>query len=225
MPSARTLLQELYRRLDGAYGDQQWWPGETPFEVAVGAILTQNTAWSNVEKAIANLKAAGLLEPKRLAEAPPARVAALIKPSGYYNVKARRLNAFLRFLDQECGGRVEGLTAWEQGEARRRLLGVAGIGPETADSILLYAGGFATFVVDAYTHRVFFRHNLVDRDASYEELKSLCEDNLPADAKLFNQFHALLVRVGKERCRKSRPECEGCPLEGFNGVRRWEKEE
>ncbi len=216
MTKTKRLLEEIYRRLDAAYGDQRWWPGETPFEVAVGAILTQNTAWANVARAIGNLKSAGLLEAKVLAALPVAELAALIRPAGYYNVKARRLRAFLDFLLSEFGGDVGAMGAAGLAELRPRLLGVKGIGPETADSILLYACGLPTFVVDTYTHRVLSRHGLADEDAGYDELKGSFEDNLPADARTYNQYHALFVRVAKERCKKRAPSCPGCPLEGVN---------
>jgi endonuclease-3 related protein len=209
-------LREIYDALDAAYGDQRWWPGETPFEIAVGAILTQNTAWPNVEKAIANLKSAGLLESASLSRLAASEIAPLIKPAGYYNVKAARLRAFLDFLWKEYGGDVAAMAREELPEVRPKLLAVRGIGPETADSILLYACGLPTFVVDAYTHRVLHRHGLADEAAAYDELKELFEGNLEADAALFNRYHALLVRVGRERCRRREPRCAGCPLEGSN---------
>jgi len=216
MTTTKDLLPEIYRRLDAAYGDQEWWPGETPLEVAVGAILTQNTAWANVEKAIANLKAAGLLEPAALARLTPSEIAPLIKPAGYYNVKARRLRAFLDFLWEEYDGDVAAMAREELHAVRPKLLAVRGVGPETADSILLYACGLPTFVVDAYTHRVLHRHGLADEAAAYDELKELFEGNVEADVPLYKQYHALLVRVGRERCRRGEPRCAGCPLEGLN---------
>jgi len=216
MTTTKDLLPEIYRRLDAAYGDQEWWPGETPLEVAVGAILTQNTAWANVEKAIANLKAAGLLEPAALARLTPSEIAPLIKPAGYYNVKARRLRAFLDFLWEEYDGDVAAMAREELPAVRPKLLAVRGVGPETADSILLYACGLPTFVVDAYTHRVLHRHGLADEAAAYDELKELFEGNVEADVPLYKQYHALLVRVGRERCRRGEPRCAGCPLEGLN---------
>ncbi len=211
MVKTRELLREIYRVLNDAYGDQRWWPGETPLEVAVGAILTQNTAWPNVAKAVANIKDAGLMDARKLLAAPPAYLAALIRPAGYYNVKTRRLRAFLEMVARDFGGDVTALA--NAPDARARLLRVKGVGPETADSILLYACGVPTFVVDAYTHRVLSRHGLADDDATYDDLKELFERNLPADARLFNQYHALLVRVGKDRCRPREPRCAGCPLE------------
>jgi endonuclease-3 related protein len=213
MSRTSARLQDLYRRLDRFYGDQHWWPGETPFEVAVGAILTQNTAWVNVERAIANLKAADALTPDALRRLPADRLAALIRPSGYYNVKARRLRSFLKFLWDEYGGDVAAMAATPVETLREKLLTVGGIGPETADSIVLYACGLPTFVVDAYTRRVLLRHGLADEDAGYDDLKELFEANLPADVPTYNQYHALFVRVGKERCRPREPRCDGCPLE------------
>jgi endonuclease-3 related protein len=214
--ATKDLLLEMYRRLDAAYGDQRWWPGDTPLEVAVGAILTQNTAWVNVEKAVANLKSAGLLEPGALARLTPSEIAPLIKPAGYYNVKARRLRAFLDFLAEEYDGDVAAMAREEPAAARPKLLAVRGVGPETADSILLYACGLPTFVVDAYTHRILHRHGLADEAVAYDELKELFEANVEADVALYKQYHALLVRVGRERCRRGEPRCAGCPLEGLN---------
>jgi endonuclease-3 related protein len=214
--ATKDILLEMYRRLDAAYGDQRWWPGDTPLEVAVGAILTQNTAWVNVEKAVANLKSAGLLEPGALARLTPSEIAPLIKPAGYYNVKARRLRAFLDFLAEEYDGDVAAMAREEPAAARPKLLAVRGVGPETADSILLYACGLPTFVVDAYTHRILHRHGLADEAVAYDELKELFEANVEADVALYKQYHALLVRVGRERCRRGEPRCAGCPLEGLN---------
>jgi endonuclease-3 related protein len=213
--TTKELLRDIYRRLDGAYGDQQWWPGDSPFEVAVGAILTQNTAWSNVERAIDNLKDAGLLEAGKLAALRASAIAPLIKPAGYYNVKARRLRAFLDFLGEESDGDIAALARCGLADAREKLLSVRGVGPETADSILLYACGLPTFVVDAYTHRILYRHGLAEESATYEELKETFESHLEADVALFKQYHALLVKVGRERCRRREPRCAGCPLEGI----------
>jgi endonuclease-3 related protein len=206
----------MYRRLEAAYGDQRWWPGETAFEIAVGAILTQNTAWSNVEKALANLRNENLLEPEKLYRLAASEIAPLIKSAGYYNVKAGRLRAFLEFLMSEYGGDLAALARDGVVTARAKLLAVRGVGPETADSILLYACGLPTFVVDAYTYRVLRRHGLADEEATYDELKETFEVNVEAEVALYKQFHALLVRVGRERCRRGEPLCAGCPLEGFN---------
>ncbi len=210
------ILRDIFEALDAAYGDQHWWPGETPFEVAVGAILTQNTAWANVEKAIANLKTEGLLGPAELRLLAASEIAPLIKPAGYYNVKAKRLRAFLDFLWNEYDGDVAAMAREELPTARAKLLAVRGVGPETADSILLYACGLPTFVVDAYTHRILHRHGLADEAASYDEMKELFETSVAADVPLYKQYHALLVRVGRERCRRGEPRCDGCPLEGLD---------
>ncbi len=199
------------------FGHQHWWPGETPFEVCVGAILTQNTSWSNVERAIANLKAARVLEPAKLLALPEARLAALLRPAGYFNVKARRLRSFLRVLVEDFGGELERLFAGETAEVRERLLAINGIGPETADSMLLYAGGHHRFVIDAYTKRIFQRHRWCGADAGYEDLQLVCEsalDEKPRRQRLdyWQDFHAQLVIVGKEFCRTRAPRCAQCPL-------------
>ncbi|MBI5366817.1 MAG: endonuclease III domain-containing protein [Planctomycetes bacterium] len=214
MGSKTAALTDLYDRLFAAYGPQHWWPGESPFEVMVGAILTQNTAWANLEKAIAALRAADVLDPQRLRALPPGRLAELIRPAGTFNVKARRLRAFLEWFEGAHGSAVDSLRAVALPRARASLLEIRGIGPETADSILLYALGHPTFVVDAYTWRVLRRHRLAPDETGYDELKALFEDNLPADAALFNEYHALLVRVAKTSCR-ARARCAGCPLEGL----------
>jgi endonuclease-3 related protein len=210
---ARRLLS-YYNRLFKRYGLQHWWPGNGPFEVIVGAILTQNTAWTNVEKAIQNLKAAGLLHPRGLLGVSTRRLARLIRPSGYFNIKAARLKAFIRFLFDEYGGMPERMFREDPTELRKKLLKVSGIGPETADSILLYAGGLPVFVVDAYTRRIFHRHGIADRDLDYHDLQAGIMGALPRDVELFNEFHALIVRVGKEHCGRE-PHCEGCPLKAF----------
>lgn len=209
-------LQAVYRALRGAFGPQGWWPGRTRFEVIVGAILTQNTNWGNVEKAIVNLRRAGALSPDALRRLPVPELARLIRPSGYFNVKARRLHAFVAWLHTRHGGSLDRMFAEPLPALREDLLGVSGIGPETADSILLYAGGKPSFVVDAYTWRLLTRHGFVAEETTYDEMKSLFEENLPADVPLFNDFHAQIVRVGKEFCRKSEPRCDdGCPLAPF----------
>lgn len=205
-------LTDIYRRLGAAFGDPGWWPGDTPFEVAVGAVLTQNTTWRNVEKAIKRLKDADLLSAKALRSVTTEELAGYIVPAGYYNVKARRLKSLVEFLWAECGGRVETLADIPVAEARGKLLSVNGVGPETADSVLLYAAGVPTFVVDAYTHRILNRHGLVPEEAGYDEIKTIFEDNLGPDTDMFNKFHALLVKCGHLHC-KPKPKCEGCPLE------------
>ena len=214
------------------FGHQHWWPGETPFEVCVGAILTQNTAWTNVERAIANLKAARVLEPEKLFALPEAKLAELIRPAGYFNVKARRLRSFLRVLVEEFGGDLGKLFAGETATVRERLLAVNGVGPETADSLLLYAGGHSSFVIDAYTKRIFERHgwsrktksqkrkaeNKNPKPGDYDELKGLCESALNQKAgtarlDYWQDYHAQLVMVGKHFCRTRAPRCDECPLQ------------
>ncbi len=209
-PLGRRLL-DLYRRLFNFYGDQRWWPADTPFEVMVGAVLTQSTSWRNVEKAISNLKAAGALSPEMLRSINQDELAAIIRPSGYHNAKAKKLRALAEFMLAECGDDLDRLFSQDTEDLRRRLLGVHGIGPETADSILLYAGDKPVFVIDAYTRRIMARLGLAPENAGYEACRRLFLSNLPADAALFNEYHALLVRHGKDFCRKS-PVCRGCCL-------------
>lgn len=189
-----------------------WWPAQTPFEVIVGAILTQSTAWVNVEQALANLRRAQLLTPSRMEHVSEARLARLIRPSGYFRQKAKKLKAFVGFLGRHYGGSLARMFRMPTSELREQLLAVHGIGPETADSILLYAGGHPVFVVDAYTHRILGRHGLSSGKPDYASVQSFFEANLPKDADLYNEFHALLVNVGKNWCRKGQPCCEDCPL-------------
>ena len=189
-----------------------WWPAKTPFEVIVGTILTQNTAWVNVERAIANLRRERLLTPRGLERVPLGRLARLVRPSGYFRQKAKKLKAFVRFLRERFGGSLERMFRTPTAQLREQLLGVHGIGPETADSILLYAGNHPIFVVDAYTKRILLRHGLAGEMAGYEEIRDLFESALPRDARLFNEFHALLVNVGKNWCRAKNPRCSECPL-------------
>jgi endonuclease-3 related protein len=207
-----SIVQEVYKRLYAAYGPQHWWPGDGPFEVIVGAVLVQNTNWKNVERVIQNLREAGLLTPRRLAKVPLPELEELIRPAGYYRIKARRLRNLLEMIVRRYGGSLEQMFSRPLDALRTELLQTPGIGPETADSILLYAGGFTTFVVDTYTHRVLARHGWIGFQANYYEIKEYFESQLPADAQLFNEYHALLVRVGKEHCRRQ-PKCTGCPLE------------
>ena len=217
MPVSKTRkqLMAMYRALFKAYGPQHWWPGESPFEVIVGAVLTQNTAWINVEKAISNLKRERLLSPARLRHVAPRRLAQLIRPSGYFNIKADRLAHLMAFLTGRYGGNLARMLRDDPGELRKGLLLVNGIGPETADSIILYAAGKPVFVVDAYTKRIFSRHGLVTEGARYDDVQQLFMGSLPGDAGLFNEYHALLVMVGKRHCKKSAPLCTGCPLGPF----------
>lgn len=205
-------LTEIYQLLFDRFGPQNWWPGETQFEIITGAILTQNTNWANVEKAITNLKSAHLLTQEKLHHLDVSELAELIRPAGYYNIKAKRLKSFLNWLFRDYDGRLENLEALDTDRLRNELLAVNGVGPETADSILLYAFGRPVFVVDAYTARVAVRHGLIEPDADYEQLRDLFQSSLPQDVQLFNEYHALLVRVGKEYC-KSIAKCPGCPLE------------
>ncbi|MCE5302797.1 MAG: hypothetical protein LLF97_06765 [Planctomycetaceae bacterium] len=205
-------LNAVYRQLLATFGPQHWWPGESPFEVIVGAVLTQNTSWTNVERAIRNLREADLLEPQSLAEAPAEELEELIRPAGYFRVKAQRLRSLLLWLMDRYEGSLDAMFATPLPELREQLLAVRGIGPETADSILLYAGGLPSFVVDAYTHRVFSRHGWIDFDADYPQIQDYVQTELPQDAPTYNEFHALLVRLGKDFCRKSNPKCESCPL-------------
>ncbi len=205
-------LLEIYKRLYRAFGPQHWWPGDTPFEVAVGAILTQNTNWGNVEKAINNLKKEKAMSAKAIHEMPLKKLASLIQPSGYFNIKAKRLKAFINFLMNDYYGSMERMRKEEVHSLRHKLLGVNGIGPETADSILLYALDKPIFVIDAYTKRVLSRHKILDNDESYDKFQELFHSSLGKDVKLFNEYHALFVRVGKIFC-KTKPICEECPLE------------
>jgi endonuclease-3 related protein len=205
-------LSEAYRRLFEAFGPQHWWPGQSPFEVMVGAVLTQNTSWRNVERAIGNLREADLLEPRALYDVPVEELEELIRPAGYFRVKARRLRNLVAFIVEQYEGSLDAMFRSDVADLRRQLLALHGIGPETADSILLYAGGLASFVVDAYTHRVFARHGWIDFNAAYDEIREYVESGLPRDVQQYNEFHALLVRVGKDFCRKTGPKCAECPL-------------
>lgn len=208
---ADNQLQELFATLLTQYGPRHWWPGETPFEVCVGAILTQNTNWGNVEKAIANLKAADRLSMAGIDSLLPSELATLIRPVGYFNVKATRLQAFTAFVLQEYGGSLDRLFTGPWQTTRQELLAIKGIGPETADSILLYAGQKPSFVVDAYTRRIFSRVGLVDEQISYDQLRDFFMDRLPQDTALFNEYHALIVELGKQACRP-KPQCRDCCL-------------
>lgn len=209
--TAETLL-EIYQFLHDVFGPQHWWPGETQFEIAAGAILTQNTNWTNVEKAIRNLKAADCLSTEGILRLSPPRLAELIRPAGYFNVKAKRLTNFVTWLSNNCDGKLTNLEGVDTTRLRAELLEIKGVGRETADSILLYALHRPVFVVDAYTARIAVRHGLIEPGADYEQLRELFETNLEKDAGLFNEYHALLVRAGKEFC-KPKARCPGCPLE------------
>jgi endonuclease III related protein len=219
MPRTSVRLKQWYRRLLERFGRQGWWPGRTRFEIAVGAILTQNTAWTNVEKAIRNLRGAGALSFRGMCAISDRKLAALIRPSGYFNEKTKKLRAFLSWLEsRDKGGSLKRALRGPLQEVRASLLAVKGIGPETADSILLYAGDRPSFVIDAYTRRVLERHGLAAGKQDYELLRELFEQNLPREVPLYNEYHALLVRLCKEHCAKRVPKCEGCPL--ANDLRR-----
>lgn len=207
----REDLLRVYKLLNGYFGDLHWWPADTPFEVMVGAILTQNTAWTNVEKAISALKSRNLLSPGALFRIDEEVLAANIRPSGYYHVKAKRLKSLVRFLLDEYSGDIDRMCAETLPVLREKLLDVRGIGPETADSILLYACRKPVFVSDAYTQRILRRHGLVANSMDVADIRALFMTLLPHDASLFNRFHALLVYTGKTFCRKD-PKCTSCPL-------------
>ncbi len=207
----KNALMQYYARMAAHYGPTHWWPGDSPFEIAIGAILTQNTAWTNVEKAIGNLKRAGLLSPKQMSECSEEALEAALRPSGYFRQKAKRVRLFCRHLIGHYGGNLARMARRPQEALREELLSLNGIGPETADDILLYACEKPVFVVDAYTRRIFSRHGLVPPDIKYEALRAVFEGNLERDLHLFKEYHGLIVWTGKDYCRKQ-PRCEECPL-------------
>lgn len=209
--STHHVLKEMHRLMIRHYGHPNWWPGETPLEIMVGAILTQNTNWRNVEKAIDNLKRLDLLSFKALDKVPIHKLAEAIRSAGYYNIKAARLKNLIHYIKSAYGGDWDKLADEETPALREGLLSVTGIGPETADSILLYALERPLFVVDTYTHRILHRHGLIEEEASYEDLQALFTAHLKDDPRLFNDFHALIVMTGKKYCKK-RPACPDCPL-------------
>jgi len=211
---SRQKLTDIYERLYRHYGPQGWWPGQTPFETIVGAILTQNTNWNNVEHALDNLRSKTHLTAESLHTLPVEELAALIRPAGYYNLKAKRLKNFLNWLFEENNGDLEHLRTLGVSTLREQLLSIKGIGPETADSICLYAFGKPVFVVDAYTARILGRHGLLEPGCGYQDIQDLFHSSLDKDTQLFNEFHALLVRTGKEHCRR-KAVCSGCPLESL----------
>jgi endonuclease-3 related protein len=204
-------LTEIYQRLFARYGPQHWWPGDSPFEVMVGAILTQSATWQNVEKAISNLKNTGKMSPLALRNIPIDELTQLIHPSGYYNAKALKLKALVNWLGASCWDYLDRLFATETDTLRQHLLAIHGIGPETADSILLYAGNKPVFVIDAYSRRIFSRLGLTSEKDSYSAYQALFMKNLPENTRLFNEYHALLVQLGKKACRKQ-PVCDDCCL-------------
>ena len=197
------------------FGPRHWWPGDTKLEIIIGAILTQNTAWANVEKAIKNIKKAKALSVNRLSGIPEKNLARLIRPSGYYNIKANRIKNFLKFLNARYSSSIDKMFRSDLYKLREELLAVKGIGQETADSILLYAGNKPVFVVDSYTKRIFSRHGFIDKDADYGETQSLFMDNLGEDKGLFNEFHALIVELGKSVCKSKKPFCSMCPIQNM----------
>ena len=205
-------LMDIYERLYDHYGSQHWWPGETCFEIIIGAILTQNTSWNNVEKAITNLKEKGCLSPAKLHAMDPKEIAPLIRPAGYFNLKTQRLKSFLKWLFEQHDGSLEALQAISTSSLRKNLLSIKGIGPETADSICLYAFDKPVFVIDAYTARIFGRHGMLEPGCGYHDIQELFHSGLGKDTNLFNEYHAMIVQLGKEHCKR-KPICAGCPLE------------
>jgi len=207
-------FKEIYTLLHDHFGPQGWWPGNSPFEIMVGAVLTQNTNWENVRKAISNLQEAGMLSFPALSALPVDDLAQLIKPSGYFNIKARRLKNLLQMIIERYSGKLELFLDEDLPRGREALLSVNGIGPETADSILLYAANQPVFVVDAYTHRIFSRHDLTAEETDYHSLQEQFHDRLPQQSALYNEYHALIVTLGKGFCKKNNPRCTQCPLQG-----------
>lgn len=216
--AGKKAFEEVYVLLFAYFGPQDWWPGETAIEIVVGAVLTQNTNWTNVTKAIANLQDAGVLSYSALLELSMEELASYIRPSGYYNIKSKRLKNLLMMIRDRYKGDLDRLLGDETQTARENLLSVQGIGPETADSILLYAGDHPVFVVDAYTHRIFSRHGLIAEESDYDAIQEEFTTRLPMQSALYNEYHALLVMLGKNFCKKTKPLCEQCPLRGFNGM-------
>jgi endonuclease-3 related protein len=208
----------MYQQLYKALGPQKWWPADSPFEVIIGAILTQNTSWKNVERALGALKRKKVLDPRKLYDIEDKALAEAIKSSGFFNIKAKRIKHFMRFLFENYQGSIERMFSEDGRFLREELLQINGMGPETVDSILLYAGGKPFFVVDAYTKRILLRHDLISEDTCYHDIQALFMDNLEKDVRVFNEYHALLVYVGKYFCKKI-PGCEACPLKRFKKKR------
>lgn len=208
-------LRLIYEKLYLHFGSQHWWPADTHFEVIIGAILTQNTSWRNVESAIGNLKREKIMAPLKLYRLNEKKLAKLIRPSGYYNIKAKRIRHFLDFLFEKHSGDIKKMFKQGLPELRQEILSVNGIGPETADSILLYAGNLPTFVVDAYTKRIFSRHKILDEDMDYHSVQEIFMKNIRPNVRLYNEYHALIVRLGKDICKKASPRCDVCPIKGM----------
>ena len=211
--SVKQLLLDIYHRLMAHYGPQHWWPADGPFEVMVGAILTQSAAWGNVEKAIDNLKTAGALSPAGIRQLPTAELSRLIRPSGYFNAKAHKLKSLVSWLEKSCHDDLSRLSTTDVIALREQLLSVHGIGLETADSILLYAVGKPVFVIDAYTRRIMSRLNLAPEKDTYSAYQAIFMRNMPADTRLFNEYHALLVQLAKDVCHRHKPLCFNCCLQ------------
>lgn len=208
-------LTEYYNSLFTALGPQHWWPARTQLKVIVGAILAQNTAWTNVERALENMRRERMLTLRAIDDAPLAKLARVVRPSGYFRQKAKKLKAFVRFLREEYSGSLARMFRMPTTELRERLLRVHGIGPETADTILLYAGEHPSFVVDTYTKRILLRHGWISENASYEEVQALFERHIPREVARYNEFHALIVRAAKNWCRAREARCSECPLGRF----------
>ena len=210
----QSMLTDMFNLMLDRFGPQDWWPGDGPFEMIIGAILTQNTNWTNVEKALANLKRENLLSVGDINEISAEKLAEYIRPAGYFNLKSKRLKNLVAMIAEEYDGDISLLFNENIDTQRMALLSVKGIGPETADSIILYAAKKPIFVIDTYTYRILNRHNMADEQVTYDELQDLFMDNLEPDHELFNEFHALLVRIGKDYCKKN-PKCDNCPLNGW----------
>ncbi len=212
MVVARKQVWNIYNRLYKFYGPQHWWPADGSFEVAIGAILTQNTSWANVERAIANLKTQDCLSFERLFRINKGKLSCLIRPAGYYNIKTERIKNFIKFLKMSYQGCLDKMRVKDTVTLRQELLSVNGIGKETADSILLYALDKPVFVVDAYTKRIFSRHGFFHETIDYDDAQDFFLAHLKPDVKVFNEFHALIVRLAKDFCKKNKKNCHGCPL-------------
>jgi len=206
-------LMDIYSRLLSHFGPQNWWPAETPYEVVVGAILTQNTSWRNVERAIENLRRNNLLEEKRILDTPLKRLRELIRPAGFYNIKSKRLKDVTAYIVDNYGS-TEGLKRCNKDlyKLREELLSIKGVGRETADTILLYSLERPIFVVDNYTRRIFGRYGVIEGDLDYDSIRTFFERGIPRDIEIYKEYHALIVQLGKTFCKKRRPRCEGCPL-------------